>query len=56
MDRISLEMALQSIMPWGMVYAAEPTRPITVEMTYEDLMNIVGLIHESKMEVQDADN
>ena len=44
MDKISLEMALQSIMPWGMVYVAEPTRPITIEMTYADLMNIVSLI------------
>lgn len=36
-DKISLDMAINDPKPWAFVYAAEPTRSISVEMTYEDL-------------------
>lgn len=46
MDRISLNDALVTL-PWMFVWAAEPNRPISVEMTYDDLRTIVKLYDEA---------
>ena len=43
MDRITLKDALESDV-WKMVWAGEPRREISVEMTYHDLMGICKLI------------
>lgn len=46
MDRISLNDALVTL-PWVFVWAAEPNRPISVEMTYDDLRKIVKFYDEA---------
>lgn len=46
MDRISLKDALITL-PWVFVWAADPNRPISVEMTYDDLRTIVKLYDEA---------
>lgn len=46
MDKISLKDALITL-PWMFVWAAEPNRPISVEMTYDNLMTIVKLYDEA---------
>lgn len=46
MDRISLKDALVTL-PWVFVWAAEPNRPISVEMTYDDLKTIVKWYDEA---------
>lgn len=43
MDRITLKDALKTY-AWMMVYAGEPSREISVEMRYEDLVRIRKLI------------
>ena len=40
MDRITLKQAVENEI-WRLVWAGEPTREITVEMTYDDLNRIV---------------
>ncbi len=40
MDRITLKQAIENEI-WRLVWAGEPTREITVEMTYDDLWRIV---------------
>ena len=42
-DKITLQMAVETPF-WKMVWAAEPTRPIEVNMTYADLKLICDLI------------
>jgi predicted enzyme related to lactoylglutathione lyase len=59
MDRISLNDALVTL-PWMFVWAAEPNRPISVEMTYDDLRTIVKFYDEAferaEQEQDDATN
>ena len=46
MDRISLKDALVTL-NWMFVWAADPNRPISVEMTYDDLITIVKFYDEA---------
>ncbi len=46
MDKITLDTAL-GWRSWMLVWAAEPLRKISVEMTYNDLVKIVNLIKEA---------
>lgn len=46
MDKITLKDAVE-VPVWAMVAATEPSRNIAVEMTYADLVAIVGWIMES---------
>lgn len=46
MDRISLKDALVTL-HWMFVWAADPNRPISVEMTYDDLITIVKFYDEA---------
>lgn len=45
MDKISLKEALEHGL-WEMVWAGEPERKISVEMTYSDLKTIVECFDE----------
>ena len=47
MDRISLKEALEYRL-WEMVWAGEPDRKISVEMTYSDLKTIVECFFKAK--------
>ena len=49
-DKISLQMAVETPF-WMAVWAAEPTRPIDVSMTYEDLKIICDLIDKKRKEI-----
>ena len=49
-DKITLQMAVETPF-WKMVWAAEPTRPIEVNMTYADLKVICDLIDKKKKEI-----
>ena len=53
MDKISLPIAINTDM-WAFVWAAEPTRMVQVEMTYDDLWNIVQRKRNDRLEVNDA--
>lgn len=44
-DTITLKSALEFPF-WMMVWAGEPQRKISVEMTYDDLVRIVDLMNE----------
>ena len=48
-DKISLQIAVETPF-WMAVWAAEPTRPVEVSMTYEDLKIICRLIDEKRKE------
>ena len=47
MDKISLETAMGTDM-WKFIWAGEPDRKIAVEMTYNDLMEILKLMAGEK--------
>lgn len=49
-DKITLQMAVETPF-WKMVWAAEPTRPIDVSMTYGDLKIICDLIDKKRKEI-----
>jgi len=46
-DKISIQMAVETPF-WMAVWAAEPTRPIEVSMTYSDLKVICDLIDQKR--------
>lgn len=46
-DTITLEDALEFPF-WKMVWAGEPQRKISVEMTYDDLYRILEMLEEEK--------
>ena len=48
-DTITLEDALEFPF-WKIVWAGEPQRKISVEMTYDDLVKIVDLMEEAREE------
>lgn len=50
-DTITLEDALEFPF-WKIVWAGEPQRKISVEMTYDDLVKIVDLMKKNKGEEQ----
>lgn len=47
MDKITLGTAL-AWQTWMMVWAGEPQRKISVEMTYDDLVKIVNLMKKTR--------
>lgn len=46
-DKITLEDALE-IPFWKMVWAGEPQRKVSVEMTYDDLYRIAKMLEEKE--------
>lgn len=50
-DAITLEDALEFPF-WKIVWAGEPQRKISVEMTYDDLVKIVNFMKKNKGEEQ----
>lgn len=50
-DTITLENALEFPF-WKMVWAGEPQRKISVEMTYEELAKIVDLLQKERKDEQ----
>lgn len=53
-DKITLKDAIETH-AWTMLYAAEPTRPVDVTMSYADLWAIYKWITESIPESGDSD-
>lgn len=51
MDKITLGEALECPV-WEFIWADEPYRKISVEMTYDDLFRIVDLMKKNKGEEQ----
>jgi hypothetical protein len=49
-DRITLKDAFENPVPWQMIWAGEPSRQISVQMTYTDLSVIINLIRKAKAE------
>lgn len=49
MDKISLKIALETNM-WKMVWVGEPSRKVEVEMTYDELIQIVKFLKEQEVE------
>lgn len=50
MDKITLKDAFENPVPWKMIWAGEPSRQISVQMTYTDLKVITDLIRKAKAE------
>lgn len=50
MDKITLKDALENPVPWKMIWAGEPDRQISVQMSYTDLKVITDLIRKAKAE------
>lgn len=49
-DRITLKDAFENPVPWQMIWAGEPDRQISVQMSYTDLKVITDLIRKAKTE------
>ena len=49
-DRITLKDAFENPVPWQMIWAGEPDRQISVQMSYTDLKVITDLIRKAKAE------
>ena len=49
-DHITLKDACENTVPWLIVWAGEPGRQISVQMTYADLSVIINLIRKAKAE------
>jgi hypothetical protein len=49
-DRITLKDAFENPVPWMMILAGEPSRQISVQMSYTDLKVITDLIRKAKAE------
>ncbi len=49
-DRITLKDAFENPVPWQMIWAGEPSRQISVQMSYTDLKVITDLIRKAKAE------
>lgn len=50
MDKITLKDAFENPVPWMMIWAGEPGRQISVQMSYTDLKVITDLIRKAKAE------
>ena len=50
MDKITLKDAFENPVPWMMIWAGEPDRQISVQMTYTDLKVLTDLIRKAKAE------
>lgn len=50
MDTITLKDAFENPVPWMMIWAGEPSRQISVKMSYTDLKVITDLIRKTKTE------
>lgn len=50
MDKITLKDAFENPVPWQMIWAGEPSRQISVQMSYTDLKVITDLIRKAKAE------
>jgi hypothetical protein len=49
-DHITLKDAFENPVPWQMIWAGEPNRQISVQMSYADLNIIINLIQKAKAE------
>jgi hypothetical protein len=49
-DHITLKDAFENPVPWMMIWAGEPNRQISVQMSYTDLKVITDLIRKAKAE------
>ena len=49
-DHITLKDAFENPVPWKMIWAGEPDRQISVQMSYTDLKVITDLIRKAKAE------
>ena len=50
MDKITLKDACENPVTWLMIWAGEPNRQISVQMSYADLNIIIDLIRKAKAE------
>ena len=50
MDRITLKKAIENN-AWRFVWAGEPTREISVEMTYDELVDVVDALRKAEQEL-----
>ena len=50
MDRITLKKAIENNV-WRFVWAGEPTRKISVEMTYNELIDVVDALRKAEQEL-----
>jgi hypothetical protein len=52
-DHITLKDAFENPIPLQMIWAGEPDRQISVQMSYTDLKVIIDLIRKSKAEKEE---